>query len=213
MLWLWPRVLRQSRYRWLCLLGLAVPALVVKGLVGALQAAEARPGAVLNDPVLALLPVADLSIPIFVIEYGCALTAVYLLLRHPVRLATALLGYGLAMSLRWLAISIAPLDPPPDLVTMVDPVTSLVGGGGPEFTRDLFFSGHTTAMTMFAVTTPNRRARWVFGGLTAAIGVMLMIQRVHYAVDVFVAPAMAYMAWQTARTLRPLFTRTKSARR
>lgn len=212
-LWLWPRAFRQVRNRWMFFLAIAVPALIVKGLVGSLQAAELRPGVVLNDPVLALLPVADLSIPIFVIEYGCALAAVYLLLSHPVRFATALFGYGLGVALRWLALVIAPLDPPPDLVTMVDPVTTLVGGGGPEFTKDLFFSGHTMAMSVFAITTPNRRARWIFGFFTAAIGVMLMIQRVHYAIDVFVAPPMAYIAWQAARVIRSRMARLMPARR
>ncbi len=46
-------------------------------VVHTLRAYESRVGVPLADPVLALLPVADLSLPIFVIEYGCILAILY----------------------------------------------------------------------------------------------------------------------------------------
>ncbi len=199
----WQRALSQASFRWLLAVSFGFALFAVKILVNELHVAEMRPGVVLSDPVLALLPVAELSIPIFVIEYGCALAVLALLAPRPVRFAVGILSYGIAMFLRCVAISIVPLDPPPDLVLLVDPVASLVGGG-PTFTKDLFFSGHTAAMAVFTVTAPKRWARWVFGALTVAIGVMLMIQRVHYAVDVFVAPVMAYASWRAAKPLAPL---------
>jgi PAP2 superfamily C-terminal len=199
----WQIALRDVRLKWLILLSVAFSLTSVQVLLHALRLAEERPGVVLNDPILALLPVADLSVPIFVIEYGCALAVLYQLLSHPVRLAVGLFGYGTVMFCRWITITLVPLDPPPDLVLLIDPVVEALGGG-PIFTKDLFFSGHTAAMMMFTLSAPKRKARLVFACLTAVIGVMLMIQRVHYSIDVFVALFMAYAGWRFARTTVPL---------
>lgn len=194
----WGLAFRRARFRRLFVVCIAFCAISFQLLIQSLHMAEARRGVVLDDPILPFLPVADLSIPIFVIEYGAAVALIYFLRTCPYRLVVAFLTYGAAMLLRWMAISLVPLEPPPDLVLLVDPVVSAVGGG-PEFTKDLFFSGHTAAMSVFALTAPWRRQRWVFWCLTVVIGVMLMIQRVHYSVDVFVAPVMAYLAWRIAR--------------
>lgn len=209
----WQKALSQARFRWLLLFSFGFALVAVKIVVNQLHAAEVRPGVVLSDPILAVLPVADLSIPIFVIEYGCALAVLALLAARPARFAVGILGYGIVIFWRSIAIGLAPLDPPPDLVLLVDPVAAVVGGG-PQFTKDLFFSGHTAAMAMFTLTAPKRWARWVFGGFTAVIGVMLMIQRVHYAVDVLVALVMAFVAWRIARPAAALFMHpTRSKRR
>lgn len=196
----WQGAFADAAFRRLFFLSIAVSLSSVEVLLQALRRAELREGVVLADPILNLLPVTDLSVPIFVIEYGCALTVIYLLLSHPVRLSVGLLGYGIAMYLRWVTITLVPLDPPVDIVLLIDPVVEALGGG-PIFTKDLFFSGHTAAMAMFTLSAPGPRTKAVFAGLTMVIGVMLMIQRVHYAVDVFVAPAMAYAGWRLARAL------------
>lgn len=169
-------------------------------VVHTLRAYESRVGVPLADPVLALLPVADLSLPIFVIEYGCILAILYRLTHQPVRLTVAVFGYGIAMSFRWLAIILVPLEPPPDLIILVDPFTSMVNSG-PVLTKDLFFSGHTTAMSLLACSAPGGRLKAVLIVLTFVIAVMLLIQRNHYTVDVVVAPAMAYIGWRIARNV------------
>jgi hypothetical protein len=194
----WQTALSQARFRWLLALSFGSFLISAKLVVNELHVAELRPGVVLSDPILVLLPVADLSVPIFLIEYGCALAVLALLAARPARLAVGILAYGIVIFWRAIAIAIVPLDPPPDLVLLVDPAAALVGGG-PQFTKDLFFSGHASAMAVFTLCAPKRWARWVFGGFTLVIGVMLMIQRVHYAVDVLVALALAYVAWRIAR--------------
>lgn len=199
----WQITRRHARVRWWLLASVLFSLVSVQLLLHQLRLAEVRPGVVLNDPILGLLPVADLSVPIFVIEYGCALAVLFQLLNHPIRLAIGFFGYGAVLLFRWATISLVPLDPPHDIVLLIDPVVEAMGGG-PIFTKDLFFSGHTAAMVMFTLCAPKRRWRLVFGCLTVVIGIMLMIQRVHYAVDVFVAVFMAYGGWRLARTTVPL---------
>ncbi len=198
----WGKAVAKPRFRWLLALTVVWTTTVMITLLKMLRRVEDRPGVALKDPILELLPAADLSVPIFVVEYGAMVVVLWMLMRRPVRLTVALMGYGIAMCFRLISVLITPLDPPPGLILLVDPLVSAFDGG-PELTKDLFFSGHTTAMVIFAVTSPTRRLRVIMALLTVAIGVMLMIQRVHYAVDIFVAPAMAYSGWQLARWIAP----------
>lgn len=208
----WGKAVSHRRFRWLLALTVVWTAGVMVTLLKTLRRVESRPGAVLQDPILALLPAANLSVPIFVVEYGCMLAVLWLLLRRPIRMTVALMGFGIAMCFRLITVLITPLDPPPDLIPLVDPLVSAFDGG-PELTKDLFFSGHTTAMVIFAVASPSRRLRLVIVIMTLAIAVMLMIQRVHYAADVFVAPAMGYAGWQLARWVAPGVLGLKRKRR
>jgi hypothetical protein len=169
-------------------------------VINTLRAYETRVGVPLADPLLAVLPAADLSIPIFIIEYGSIVAVLYRLTHQPVRLSVALLGYCIAMFFRLLAIILVPLEPPPDLIILVDPFTSTVNSG-PVLTKDLFFSGHTTALAILACAASRGRLKVLLSVLTALIAVMLLIQRNHYTVDVAVAPAMAYVGWRMARNV------------
>lgn len=188
--------------RFLLCFGATIAFVVSVGVsvIHTLRACESRPGVALADPVLALLPVADLSVPIFIIEYGCILAILYRLTHQPVRLTVALFAYGVAMFFRLLAIVLVPLDPPPDLIILTDPFTSMVNSG-PVLTKDLFFSGHTTAMSVLACAATRGRLKALLIVLTITIAVMLLIQRNHYTVDVVVAPAMAYIGWRIARNV------------
>lgn len=196
----WRAALERPRFA-LCLAAtLAFVLMVGLGVIRTLRVCEARTGVALADPVLAMLPVADLSVPIFIIEYGSILAILYRLLHQPVRLTVALFAYGMAMSFRWLALVLVPLEPPPDLIILVDPFTSMLNRG-PVMTKDLFFSGHTTAMAVLACAAPRGRLKALLIVLTVAIAVMLLIQRNHYTIDVVVAPAAAYIGWRIARNL------------
>lgn len=168
------------------------------GLLYFLRANEARVGVVLPDPLLAKLPARDLSVPIFIVEYGSLLWVLIQLRRHPLRFPAAVLGYGLVMFMRLLTVWATPLDPPQDFIMLHDPIVSLAGGGT-ELTRDLFFSGHTAAMFIFAFSSPHPRARWALGCAGVVVASMLLVQRAHYTIDVLVAPAMSLAAWTIAR--------------
>lgn len=171
---------------------------VVVSLLHTLRFCETRIGVQLPDPLLPLLPVADLSVPIFIIEYGSILAVWYRLTHQPVRLAVAFVAFGITMAFRMCSILLVPLEPPHDLVILVDPFTSLLNSG-PIITKDLFFSGHTATMSILAFASPRGKLKSVLTVLTVVIALMVLIQRNHYTVDVVVAPAMAYIGWRIGR--------------
>jgi hypothetical protein len=154
---------------------------------------ELRPGVVLDDPVLALIPSRDLSWLTFGLIYLGLLSGVAVLLPHPRRLVLGMQAYAVMVLLRMLVMSVTPLDPPLGLVPLRDPLVQSVSSGEP-LTRDLFFSGHTSTMFLLALLAPGRASRIFFGVCTAFVAVLVLWQHVHYTVDVLVAPLFAYFS-------------------
>ena len=165
---------------------------------------QARPGPVLADPLLGLLPVQDHSVLIFALIYGAiAATLVYLLPR-PKHLLQTLWAYYLLQLMRMATLWLLPLDPPAALVMLRDPlVDRLFEVTTQPIVRDLFFSGHTATMTLLTLAGQGRRWRWALGLATVAVGLLVLVQRVHYSYDVLVAPFFAWAAyWLAGRICR-----------
>jgi hypothetical protein len=159
---------------------------------------ELRPGVVLNDPVLALVPSRDLSWITFALIYLGLLSGVAMLLPHPRQLVLGMQAYAVMVILRMLVMSVTPLDPPIGMVALRDPLVQSVSSGEP-LTRDLFFSGHTSTMFLLTLLAPGRATRIFFGVCTALVAVLVLWQHVHYTVDVLVAPLFAYVSWKLVR--------------
>lgn len=182
------------RFRIEALASLAVLALVLAGFARFVHWVEARPGAVLADPVLARIEPRQLDLPTFALIYGGILFALARLAMRPRRLVGTLQAYTLLVALRALAMAVTPLDPPLGLLPLHDPI---VNGavGAQDLQRDLFFSGHTSLLVLLACCVPGRRARWLLALAAAAVAALLVAQHVHYSADVLVAPLAAWTAY------------------
>ncbi len=157
-------------------------------------AVEERPGALLADPLLAILPIVDLTWPIFFLIYGGILAAVVLLWRYPARILHLLRAYTLLLLVRCITLWITPLDPPTGMIVLNDPVAGLGPGGA--LTRDLFFSGHTATFVLLALAMPKRSLRIGFFVGCVVLAAMLLLQHVHYTVDVIAALFVAWGCWE-----------------
>ena len=165
---------------------------------------QARPGRLLADPLLTLLPVQDHSTLIFALIYGAiAATLVYLLPR-PQRLLRALWAYYLLQLLRMATLWLLPLEPPAALIILHDPVMDRIFEVTTQpIVRDLFFSGHTATMMLLTLAGRGRRWRWALGLATGAVGLLVLVQRVHYSFDVLAAPFFAGAAYWLAGQVCP----------
>jgi hypothetical protein len=197
----WRCAWRDSAFRVRFLVTAPVVAAVLWIVPRFLDRVEARPGVVLADPVLRHIPATDVTWLTFVLIYGALLLAVLVLLAHPRRLVLAAQAYVLFLLFRVGLMAVTPLDPPAAMVPLVDPMVQSVGSGR-VLTRDLFFSGHTATLFLLALAMPLRSLRRVGYGLTAAVALALVVQHVHYTVDVLVAPFVAYGSWRMASWLR-----------
>lgn len=160
---------------------------------------ETRTGALLDDPLLSSLPAVDLSWPIFAVIYGGLLAGLLLMLRRPRAILHFLRAYTLLVLLRIVAMYLTPLDPPADMILLVDPLAG--AGPGGALTRDLFFSGHTATMVLLLLSMRRPLERIIFTLATIALAGMLLLQHVHYTVDILAAVVFAWTCFGV--TMRP----------
>jgi hypothetical protein len=160
-----------------------------------LQFAEARPGVVLPDPVLALFNPIDLTWLTFGLIYLSIVISVFSLAKKPERLLFAFQCYGLMVFFRLIVMYLLPLEAPAKLLPLNDPLVQLLGTGE-VLTKDLFFSGHTATLFLLFLIIEKRVIKIIFLTSTILVGIAVLLQHVHYVVDVAVAPFFAYTSYK-----------------
>lgn len=197
----WAQALARPAFRlsWAVLLVLLFGVLVPL-VPGFFLAIQAREGPVLADPLLHLLPRTDVATPVFVLMYGGVVAAVGWLTRQPLLFLRGLWGYFILLLLRLASIWLLPLNPPLDLVPMPDPFTAFFfhTAAAEAITKDLFFSGHTATVAILALAVRGRWLRRALALVAVLIGVLVLVQRVHYTYDVVAAPIFAWFAYWLA---------------
>jgi len=205
----WTLALQQPAFRrsWLLLVLLFV--LILPLLPVFFHVMQQRPGTLLPDPLLPLLPRYDVAGPIFMLMYGATLGAMGWLTRQPQLFLRGLWGYFILLLLRMGTIWLVPLAPPLQLVDMPDPFLALVfhTEASEAITKDLFFSGHTSTVALLALAVRGYWWRRALFAVTVAIGLLVLVQRVHYTYDVLAAPLFAWLAyWLAGRLTRQATT-------
>lgn len=191
----WSGILTDRRELTISLVTLVAFVLTLVSYASFLRGIELRQGFTFVDPIHQLAGPIDLTWPIFLILYGGLVITIGVLFRQPLFLFRALRAYTILVALRMLCMWMLPLDPPSTMIVLTDPIIDLfTTNGASTLTRDLFFSGHTATFFLIGAVVPHRTFRRVFYGLGVVIGVMVILQHVHYTVDVLVAPMAAFTA-------------------
>jgi hypothetical protein len=164
---------------------------------------EKRDGTVLNDWLLDYLPAYNVSYYIFAIIWGMGALILYRALYNPhiyIQYSWTLIFVNLA---RLITITVFALDPPKGMVHLIDPITGIFYGNK-VITKDLFFSGHTSTMVLIFLCLRKRTDKMIaFAGLIAVM-VLLLIQHIHYTIDVLAAPIFVYAIFlATTHFLKP----------
>jgi hypothetical protein len=155
---------------------------------------EARQGIVLNDFLLHLIPSMDFSVLIFILVWSTFLLVLTRCIQQPAIFLMILYFLIFITLSRILTISIIPLDPPTGLIILKDPLTSLsYGGSGVFITKDLFFSGHTSNLFMFYLCLQKKRDKQFALFTSLLVGSLVLVQHVHYSIDVIGAIVFTYL--------------------
>lgn len=86
-------------------------------------------------------------------------------------------------------MTLLPLAEPENLVFLEDPfLNELIYSG--EITTDLFFSGHVGLVFLAAFLSEKR---WYYMVLGSMLAVLLLVQHIHYSIDVLAAVPIAYL--------------------
>ena len=161
------------------------------------QYIEKRNGMMNHDVFLHLIPALDVSIPIFIVTWFMAVLMILKAIKNPAVFMTFLYGFIILNIARFISISLIPFNPPHDLIPIHDPIANIFYGDT-YVTKDLFFSGHTATQFLCFLCLKKRMDR-VFGLIaTVLMGFLVLVQHVHYTIDVVSAPVFAYLCYWLA---------------
>ena len=152
---------------------------------------DCKSGVVLNDWVLKELPARNVSIPISFLMSSVILLCIIRCINNPKMFIRALMAFSLLLIARIITISATRLLAPVGLITLKDPLCNLMYGSR-SITRDLFFSGHTATLCILYLCSFKRIDKYYILFAVMCVAVLLLIQHVHYTVDVLCAPFFAF---------------------
>lgn len=148
-------------------------------------------GVVMNDWVLQWLPAKDVSIPIVFLEFSVVILFIIRSATNPTMVITFLIAYIFILATRSITIGITQLRPPLGLIELKDPIANLIYRSKLS-NRDLFYSGHTSLLFLFYLCSNKKADRYYMLLAVISVGILLLIQHVHYTIDVVCAPFFAY---------------------
>ena len=161
---------------------------------------QKRDGPVLNDWVLAALPAHNVSWEIFTVIWGIGFYALWRGIEKPTIYITYLWTFIFITILRVLAISLVPLNPPDGLIVLTDPLTAVFYGRS-TITKDLFFSGHTSILFLAFLCLERKWDKILALTGTIIVVCLLLVQHVHYTIDVLAAPIIIYPVFRVVKYL------------
>ncbi|MDL1892918.1 hypothetical protein FBQ87_08510 [Sphingobacteriales bacterium CHB3] len=197
MLTVWRNAFRNSAFRLQFMISVILLVAILNAFTRFLEWVELRDGAVLADPLLAMITPRDFTWVTFGIIYAGLVLAIVYLAKRPERLLLAVQAYILMLVVRTFMMYLAPLNPSPGLIVLQDPLVEFAGDGNAP-TKDLFFSGHTSTMFLLSLVISHGWMKRVYLLFTILVAVCVVWQHVHYVIDVLVAPFVAYACYRVA---------------
>ena len=198
----WLEAWQHKRFRYKTIIALLLVAIILILLPTFFAFIEKREGMVLQDFVLDAIPAIDVSIPTFVVIWSVVLLVFYRIYQNPRLFLVIAYGFILMCILRVLTISLLPLHPPPGLIVLKDPIANIAyGGNGIFITKDLFYSGHTGNMFLFFLCLEHKWDKIIALTASFLVGILVMVQHIHYSIDVFAAFLFTYFIYLGAKKL------------
>lgn len=191
----WVKAWESRKFRQQLFTGLALLVIILALLPALFNKIEARAGVVLNDWLLNFIPPHDVSIYIFLIIWACSILMIIRAARSPEIFIVLLWAYVFLLASRIISISLVPLDPPSGIIELKDPLTNLFYGNR-FISKDLFYSGHTATVFLFFLCLKKKGDKIFVFACIFLLMALLLIQHVHYTVDILCAPLFA-LIWYT----------------
>jgi hypothetical protein len=194
----WRLALKHIRYRWLAIFIIFSALFFLFFFPKFFDFIQNKPGIQLGDTVLSILPAYDLSTPIFIIIYSLVFATIAIHIYNAEIILVVLSTYCVVLFMRIVTIYLFTLEPPLGWIPLHDPFVSLIAYGS-GFAKDLFFSGHTATLVALIFIETKKIFKWIKIAGTLTVAIMLLIQHIHYTIDILAAPAFTYLAYRIIR--------------
>jgi hypothetical protein len=192
----WKEAWANRRFRISLLVTLVALFTVLQVIIRVMDFMETQPGARIDDPILALLPPTDMTWPLTFLIYSNLMLLLWGNRNHPKELLMAMQTYSLMIFARTVTLYTFPLEAPEGIIPLADPLVQWKSEYSIVHTKDLFFSGHTATVFMCFLTTVSRWMRVWFLIATVLVGFFVLLQHVHYTIDVLAAPFVSYLCYR-----------------
>ena len=197
----WGTFLQNKYYRNEFIFSLVTLAAVLFILANFLNFNESRNGVILSDPILHLFRAVDLTWLTFVLIYLSIITILFTVVLNPEKMIFTIQCYSLLLVIRMIMMFLIPLNPPEGMISLNDPFVQFFGTGQ-ILTKDLFFSGHTATVFLFYLVSEKKIFRTLFLLATVLVGASVLLQHVHYTIDIVSAPIFSYLSYRLVYLLQ-----------
>lgn len=209
----WPGAWSSIRFRWAAfcadrrhvataLASFAVLAGVFTAFIPFLAFNESRHGYVFHDPVLAMYQPIAASRATLLLTHASFLSGLVVAATSPRLFVRFMQAYALMIVIRTGCMFLVPLEPPPAMINLGDPVIEALVYAGRQNTKDLFFSGHTATVALFGFVLPGPVLGPIYLCAATLVGVLLLAQHAHFSIDVLAAPVAAYASARLQERVR-----------
>lgn len=202
----WKEFFSLKRNRIEFILSFLLLAVILFILTNFLNYVESRNGFSFSDPILSLFEPTDLTWLIFTLIYGSLTAAIVNLIAKPEKLLFTIQLYILMVVVRIISMWLLPLNPPEKIILLNDPFVEFFRTGK-TLTKDLFFSGHTATLFILFLTVDDRLFKGIFLLSTIIVAISVLMQHVHYTIDVFAAIFFSYACYQILKSIKLLIDR------
>lgn len=155
---------------------------------------ETREGLHFDDPFFRLYKAKDYSWAIMLPLYAAIVFFIYYFRHQPLKLTRLATAYALAITFRMVTLYFLPFYADSDAVKLYDLILNNFVYPDNYVARDLFFSGHAALMLLMMWTMPKGNLRGIYLGVTVVVSAFLVLQKVHFSIDILAAPIFSLIA-------------------
>ena len=196
----WAIAWKNKKFRTKLIIGIIAVIGILAALPFFFHHIEKRNGVVLNDFVLDWLRPRDISVYLFVILWSVALLFAVRCFKSPALFLTFIYSFFILSVSRMITITAVPLNPPHGLIPLIDPISNQFYGKT-FITKDLFYSGHTSSAYLMFLCFRRKIDRFIGIFCSIAVGFLVLVQHVHYTIDVLAAPIFTSLCYWIGKKL------------
>lgn len=164
---------------------------------------EYREGLHYQDPLFHYFDARDYSIAIVLMLYSSVGFFLFYNIKSPLLLSKFVWSYIFILIMRMVVLFFLPLYCDPNAIKLEDPVLNNIIYPNNYVERDLFFSGHAAMVFSFYLCFTNVAIKRFYLIGTIAVSTLLVLQKVHFTIDVLAAPLFSFLSiWMADKVMK-----------